>query len=105
LIKAINKPFLKQLGIPVNIFEEIGSGYSLFESSYLYVRENIEYTADAEGAQNTLNVEDNLARINVWLISDPEVACMIKKILTPKDLENTFAIIMPDIEQPWEIMN
>jgi len=30
---------------------------------------------------------------------------MIKKILTPKDLENTFAIIIPDLEEPWEILN
>ena len=30
---------------------------------------------------------------------------MIPKILRPQDLEYTFAVIMPDMEQPWEIMN
>lgn len=30
---------------------------------------------------------------------------MIPKILKPQDLEYTFAIIMPDLEQPWEIKN
>lgn len=30
---------------------------------------------------------------------------MITKILRPQDLEFTFAIIMPDLEQPWDIMN
>jgi hypothetical protein len=39
LIKALNKPFLKQLGVQVNIFDEIGSEYSLFESSFLYARD------------------------------------------------------------------
>jgi hypothetical protein len=89
----------------LSIFEEIGSEYSLFESSYLYVKENIEYAAEAEAGQNILNSEENLARINVWIISDPEVGNMINKILSPKDLENTFAIIVPDLEEPWEIIN
>ena len=44
-------------------------------------------------------------RINVWLISDVEMGKMIPKILKPTDLEFTFAVIMPDMEQPWEIMN
>lgn len=30
---------------------------------------------------------------------------MIPKILKPQDLQYTFAIIMPDMEQPWDIMN
>ena len=89
----------------MSVFEEIGSEYSLFESSYLYVKENIEYAADTEAGQNILNSEENLARINVWIISDPEVGTMIKKIISPKDLENTFAIIVPDLEEPWEIIN
>ena len=29
---------------------------------------------------------------------------MIPKILRPQDLEYSFAIIMPDMEQPWNIM-
>ena len=39
LIKAMNKPFLKQLGLPATVFDDIGSGYSLFETSFLYVKE------------------------------------------------------------------
>lgn len=30
---------------------------------------------------------------------------MIPKIIRPEDLEYTFAIIMPDLEQPWDIMH
>lgn len=30
---------------------------------------------------------------------------MIPKIIKPADLEYTFALIMPDMEQPWNIMS
>ena len=30
---------------------------------------------------------------------------MLAKILKPEDLEYTFAVIMPDLVQPWDIMN
>jgi len=30
---------------------------------------------------------------------------MIPKVLGPDDLEFTFAIIVPDLEQPWDLMN
>ena len=35
----MNKPFMKQMGIQLNFFDEIGSEYSLFESSFLYTRD------------------------------------------------------------------
>lgn len=41
----------------------------------------------------------------MWIISDEDMGDMITKILRPQDLEFTFAIIMPDLEQPWDIMN
>ena len=30
---------------------------------------------------------------------------MIPKVLTHEDLEFTFAVIVPDLEQPWDLMN
>ena len=38
------------------------------------------------------------------MISSEEMGQMISTILQPADLEYTFAIIMPDIEQPWNVM-
>jgi hypothetical protein len=29
---------------------------------------------------------------------------MLNKVLKPEDLEHTFALIVPDMEQPWSIM-
>lgn len=50
-------------------------------------------------------MEENITRINVWVINEVEMSEMITKVLTPEDLEYTFAVIVPDLEQPWEIMN
>lgn len=50
-------------------------------------------------------MEGDHGRINVWLVSKEEMGEMIPKILKPEDLEYTFAIIMPDLDQPWDIMN
>lgn len=87
----------------MNIFDEIGSEYSLFESSYLYARDLFDM--GAEEAQQ-IGMEENLTRINVWVISEEEMATkMIPQVLQPEDLEYTFAIIMPDLEQPWDLMN
>lgn len=52
-----------------------------------------------------LNTEENLARINVWVISEEDMGKMIPKVIQPEDLKNTMAIIVPDLEQPWDIMN
>ena len=101
LIKAMNKPFLKQLGVQVNIFDDIGSDYSLFESSFLYARDIMDL-GDEEGKQ--IGIEDNLTRITVWVISEEDMCQMIPKVLTADDLEFTFAVIVPDLEQPWDLM-
>lgn len=96
LVKAINKPFLRQLGLQANFFDEIGSDYSSFEGSYIYVREITEFGAVDE---KNIGMEENLmSRLNVWIISDEEMGKMIPKVLKPEDLQYTFAIIVPDIE-------
>jgi len=77
--------------------EDIGSDYGHFDSSYLFVRDI------NEGGENAME-ESTHSRINVWLISDPEMCAMIPKVLKPEDLEYTYSIVMPDMEQPWDIM-
>ena len=44
LLKAMNKPFLKSLGIPLDVFDEYGSNYAPFESSFLYVHDGLDYS-------------------------------------------------------------
>ena len=81
--------------------EEQGNNFASFDSSYFYIRDLHELGANAHGV-NEHETPQN--RINVWIISDPEMGCMIPKILKPEDLEYTMAFIMPDLEQPWDIM-
>lgn len=45
-----------------------------------------------------------VSRLNVWIINDEDMGKMIPKILKPDDLEHTFAFIVPDLEQPWDLM-
>lgn len=102
LVEALNKPFTKQLGLKVNVFEDLGSDFSLFESSFLYVKDFADYE---EGGNQNVGLDDsNLILVNIWLISDNEMGKMIPKILKPEDLEFTMAIVMPEIEQPWTIL-
>lgn len=45
-----------------------------------------------------------MTRINVWVISEEEMCNMLPNVLSPEDLEFTFAIIVPDLDQPWDLM-
>lgn len=78
----------------------MGSDFSTFDSSYIYVRDLSE---EADG--HDLNVDENMSRLNVWIVNEPDMGYMLTKVLKPEDLQYTFAIIMPDIEQPWLIMS
>lgn len=96
LIKAINKPFLRQMGLQANFLDEIGSDYSSFEGSYIYVREITEFGAVDE--KNIGTDESLMSRMNVWIINDEEMGKMIPKVIKPEELMHTFAIIVPDLE-------
>ena len=96
----MNKPFLKQLSLLVQEkLDELGSDYATFDSSFLYVRD----LADHDEASN-IGTEETKSRINVWLITEPDMGYMLTKVLRPEDLQHTFALIVPDMEQPWMIM-
>ena len=80
----MNKPFLRQMGLQQNIFDEIGSDYSSFESSYLYIREVTEYgVMEGDRGQNIGSDENMISRLNVWIINDEDMGKMIPKILKP----------------------
>lgn len=74
------------MGYIVNKMDEIGSDYSLFEGSFIYMRD-LEYDiADKGAAQNNID-ENALARLNVWIINEEEMgAIMIPKIIKPEEL-------------------
>ena len=73
----------------------MGSDFSSFDSSFLYVRDLSE---EAESGVNNIGQEDNMNRLNVWIVNEPDMGHMLTKVLKPLDLQYTFAIIMPDME-------
>ena len=89
------------LNIIANKMDEICSDYGNFDCSYLYIKDLSEKDQETQN----IGMEENMGRINVWLVSEEDMGEMLVKILKPEDLEYTFTIIMPDLEQPWDIMN
>lgn len=59
------------MGLQSNLFDEIGSDYSSFEGSYLYVREITEFGAVDE--KNVGMEESLMSRLNVWIVSNEEM--------------------------------
>lgn len=80
--------------------DELGSDYATFDTSYLYIRD----LGDHDEAQAIIVGEETKSRINVWMITEPDMGIMLTKVLKPTDLQHTFAVIVPDMEQPWSIM-
>jgi len=91
----MNEPFEKF--IPQSKIEDYGSDFANFDCHFIYY-------SDLQDAKDSNYDESRHTRINVWFISDPDMGQMIPKVLKPEDLENTFALIMPDLEQPWDVM-
>lgn len=90
----MNKPFFKMLNIIANKMDEICSDYGNFDCSYLYIKDLSEKDQETQN----IGMEENMGRINVWLVSEEEMGEMLVKILKPEDLEYTFALIMPDLD-------
>ena len=78
----------------------MGSQYSGIDFSFLYVKDMNERDA----LSTLVTSDDNLPRMNVWVLQDAEKADLLKMILKPEHLEYTSALIVLDFDQPWEMM-
>ena len=81
--------------------EKMGSDYAALDSSFLYVKDLL----DPDMASSTVTTDDNMPKINIWSVHDPERFDLIEGVLRPPDLERTVAVICVDFEDPMEIMN
>ena len=50
-------------------------------------------------------MDDNLPRMNVWLLQDSEKADLLKTVIRADYLAQTCALIVLDLDQPWDLMN
>jgi hypothetical protein len=49
--------------------------------------------------------EDNLPKMNVWILQDTEKIDLLRSVLRPDHLEYMGALIVLDLDQPHEMMN
>jgi hypothetical protein len=100
LIREINSKYIlcRNKHMPV---EEMGSDFAALDFSFLYVKD----LTDGDQLNNAVSSEDNLPRINIWTLQDSEKGEMLEAVLKPSDLEQTIAVIVLDLDAPWEMMN
>ena len=59
---------------------------------------------ERDALQTMVTSDDNLPRLNVWVLQDAEKADLLKLVLKPEHLEYMTAVIVLDFDQPWEMM-
>ena len=79
----------------------MGSQFSGIDFSFLYVKD----MSERDALTTIVTADDNLPRMNVWMVQDAEKADLLKMVLKPDILEYTCAMIVLDFDQPWEMMN
>lgn len=99
LINAVNKQCVKSKNKFIEV-EKMGSQYSGIDFEFLYVKDMNERDA----MSTMVTSDDNLPRMNVWMLQDAEKADLLKMVMRPEHLEYTAAMIVLDFDQPWEMM-
>ena len=79
----------------------MGSNYSALDFGFLYVKD----MSEKDAIQTVVTADDNLPRMNVWILQDTEKADLLKMVVKPDNLEYTSALIVLDFDQPWEMMD
>lgn len=72
----------------------MGSQYSGIDFGFLYVKD----MAEKDALTTIVTSDDNLPRMNVWMLQDPEKADLLKMVLKPENLEYTCAVIVLDFD-------
>jgi hypothetical protein len=74
--------------------DKMCSHYAGMDSAFLYVKDLSE-----KDALNTMVTSDeNLPKLNVWILQDIEKTDLLPIVLRAEDLQNTCAIIMLDFD-------
>lgn len=72
----------------------MGSQYSALDFGFLYVKD----MSEKDAIHSIVTADDNLPRLNLWMLSDPEKKDLLKTIIKPESLETTAALIVLDLE-------
>ncbi len=96
----MNKHYIKARNVLLEV-DKMMSHFGGIDYAFLYAKDLNE--KDAINTQVTS--EENLPKINTWIVQDVEKIDLIPEVLTPLDLQQTCAIIVIDFDQPWEMKN
>jgi hypothetical protein len=58
---------------------------------------------EKDAIHGIVTADDNLPRMNIWMLQDLEKRDLLKVALKPELLETTAALIMIDLDQPWDM--
>lgn len=100
LIQSINKHCVRAKNKFIEV-EKMGSLYSALDFEFLYVKDLTEKDA----LSSIVTSEDNLPKMNVWILQDTEKIDLLRSVLRPDHLEYMGALIVLDLDQPHEMMN
>ncbi len=70
------------------------SPYSGLDASFLYVKDMTEKDA----LMSMVSSDDNLPRLNIWTLQEPEKADLLKVVIRPEQVEQTVAMIVLDFD-------
>jgi len=100
LMHAMNKHCVRASNKIIEV-EKMGSAFAALDSAFLYVKD----LSEKDALTTTVSSEDNLPRMNVWILQEQEKANLVKMMIRPEELQYTCAAIVLDFDQPWEMMN
>ena len=76
------------------------SHYAGLDFAFLYAKDLNE----KDSINAAVTSEENLPKINTWIVQEKEKVDLLLEAIDPMDLQNTCAVIVLDLDQPWEMM-
>jgi hypothetical protein len=64
------------------------------ESAFLYVKD----LSEKDALTQMVTADENLPRMNLWILQESEKAELLKLVLKPEDLQQTCAVIVLDFD-------
>jgi hypothetical protein len=98
LIQSINKHCVRATNKLIEV-DKMASQYSALDFEFLYVKD----MSEKDAIHGIVTAEDNLPRLNVWMLQEPEKKDLLKVTLKPDALDMTAALIVIDLDQPWDL--
>ena len=98
LIQSLNKHCVRGTNKLIEV-DKMGSQFSALDFEFLYVKD----MSEKDAIHGIVTAEDNLPRLNIWMLQEPEKRDLLKATLKPEQLDMTAALIVIDMDQPWDL--